>query len=705
MRLGGALPFRKGRPLGLAGRASLYVGALVGSMAIVCAFTVYSGFRASTVQQAKSVAEVTQIGAPVMARYIVANDTASVRRAARTIEARGGYFRSVSILDAEGRVLAQRGVAAADPRTRSIRSAQAAGAGGTLVTGDMVWSTAPLSYEGRIVGWLNVGVSRSALEAQNLPVLAPFLILFLAFMAVAAPLTVLLVRRQARPLGELTTFAEQISEKGLAGGQIEIKTGDEFEKLANAFNNMIARLESSMRRIQKLAYVDPQTQLPNGERFAREVQNFLARPGADESIGALIVLDLERLRRLLETLGQEASQDLMTGVAERLRAAVRSVDRMVRVQSAAERPTFLARLRPHEFALLTPGFGDEDEVARFAQIVTASINQPFVWRDLKLTLDCTAGAALAPRDGRDADTLTRNARLALGAARGIANGVKFFTKSMDREALSRLTLEKDMRVALERGEFRAFFMPKINLANGRVEGAEALARWVRPDKTIVGPAQFIPAAEETGLIGQVADAIMREACWKAAAWAREGLPIQVAVNVSPMQFRDERFPEHVIRILEHAGLPAFCLELEITESVAMEDPEQALRMIEPLRQRGVRFAIDDFGCGHSSLAALTRLPFDVLKIDRQFVADLDRDRTAPAIIETILAMAATLDMQVVAEGIEREKDADFLRRRGCRFGQGFLYGAAEPAAAFAERLRSQRQPVLRRDDEAERGAA
>jgi EAL domain-containing protein (putative c-di-GMP-specific phosphodiesterase class I) len=166
-----------------------------------------------------------------------------------------------------------------------------------------------------------------------------------------------------------------------------------------------------------------------------------------------------------------------------------------------------------------------------------------------------------------------------------------------------------------------------------------------------------------------------------------------------MQFRDERFPDHVLRILDEAGLPAFCLELEITESIAVEDPERVLQMIEPLRQRGVRLAIDDFGCGHSSLATLTRLPFDVLKIDKEFVVGLEKDRAAPAIIETILAMAATLDMQVVAEGIEREKDAEFLRRRGCRHGQGYLYGAAMPGAEFAEKLRAQRPSVLDADRE------
>ncbi len=244
-----------------------------------------------------------------------------------------------------------------------------------------------------------------------------------------------------------------------------------------------------------------------------------------------------------------------------------------------------------------------------------------------------------------------------------------------------------MRGALERNEFRAYFQPKINLATGRIEACEALARWVRPDRTIISPGRFIPVAEESGLIGPLSDAIMREACWKAAAWARSGHPAKVAVNVSALQFRSERFAERVLRIVEHSGLAADHLELEITESVVMEDPDRALRIIEPLRQAGVRLAIDDFGCGHSSLAALSRLPFDVIKIDQQFVRALERgDAQAPAIIEMILALARTLDMEVVAEGVERREDMEFMAARGCHWIQGFLYGAAVSAPEFAELL-------------------
>jgi EAL domain-containing protein (putative c-di-GMP-specific phosphodiesterase class I) len=256
--------------------------------------------------------------------------------------------------------------------------------------------------------------------------------------------------------------------------------------------------------------------------------------------------------------------------------------------------------------------------------------------------------------------------------------------------VARLTLEREMRGALERNEFRAYFQPKINLKTGRIEACEALARWVRPDRTIISPGRFIPVAEESGLIGALSDAIMREACWKAAAWARAGHASKVAVNVSALQFRSDRFAENVLRVVAHAGLAPENLELEITESVVMADPERALRVIKPLRDAGVRLAIDDFGCGHSSLATLSKLPFDVIKIDQQFVRAVERgDPQAAAIVDMILALARTLNMETVAEGVERREDMEFMAARGCHWIQGFLFGAAVSAPEFAELLRCQ----------------
>ncbi|HET9231281.1 MAG TPA: GGDEF domain-containing phosphodiesterase, partial [Vitreimonas sp.] len=369
---------------------------------------------------------------------------------------------------------------------------------------------------------------------------------------------------------------------------------------------------------------------------------------------------------------------------------VATVDKIVRLKGDGDRGSVVARLSGAEFAVFTPGLATPADAARFAQHVNAALNQPFDWRGHKLTLGGSCGVAMAPRDGRDADAVIRHARMALGAAHASPSRLKVFTQSLDREAVARLTLEREMRAALERNEFRAYFQPKINLATGRIEACEALARWIRPDRTIVSPGRFIPLAEESGLIGPLSDAILREACWKAAAWARAGYPVKVAVNVSALQFRNDRFAEQVLAVLRHAGLPPEHLELEITESVAVENIERAMKLIEPLKQAGVRLAIDDFGCGQSSLGALSKLPFDVIKIDQQFVRALEQgEQHAGGIVEMILALARTLNMEVVAEGVERRESMEFMVERGCHWVQGFLFGAAVSAPQFAELLRRQ----------------
>jgi EAL domain-containing protein (putative c-di-GMP-specific phosphodiesterase class I)/GGDEF domain-containing protein len=403
----------------------------------------------------------------------------------------------------------------------------------------------------------------------------------------------------------------------------------------------------------------------------------------------------------MQTLDPEAARDVLRAVAQRLSATVATVDKIVRLRGVGDPGSVVARLGGVEFGVFAPGLASPADAARFAQHVNAALNQPFDWRGHKLTLGASCGVAMAPRDGKDADAVIRHARMALGAAHASPSRLKIFTQSLDREAVARLTLEREMRAALERNEFRAYFQPKINLKTGRIEGCEALARWIRPDRTIISPGRFIPLAEESGLIGPLSDAILREACWKAASWSRAGHRVNVAVNVSALQFRNDRFAEQVIGVLRHAGLPAEQLELEITESVAVENVERAMRLIAPLKQAGVRLAIDDFGCGQSSLAALSKLPFDVIKIDQQFVRALENgEQHAEGIVEMILALARTLNMQVVAEGVERRESRDFMVERGCHWVQGFLYGAAVSAPEFAELLRRQAGEDVEAEDAA-----
>lgn len=686
------------RPMGLAGRAVLFVTALLLLTAAMATMTVWYGVERESEQHQNIVArDLTTRFAETVASMV--NDgygdvlpSLLERMAARD------DIRRLSLRDRQGRVIAEQGDNPEDVSvsTQLAGRVNASGRVEALRSAENWFAVgAPLVLNGRRIGVAVIIWPPNQFRLDALQALAPFFLFLGCFTLAAIPIAVHFVRKAIAPLDELTRFAENVAEQGEAPPLV-LGTGDEFETLAGAFNQMIGRLDASARRIQEIAFIDPTTQLPNQDWFLRDVDFRLLQANAPTEAGAVFVLEFQRLARIMPTLDLAAARELIKLVAGRFIDAARTVDSALRPPTiGGEHAAATARLGALDFAVFAPGISSPTDAARFGQHLTAALNQPFDWRGHKFSLGASCGVALARREGKGADAIVRQARIALSAAQTAPTRMKVFTQSLDREAIARVTLEREMRGALERNEFRAYFQPKINLATGRIEGAEALARWVRPDRTIIGPQRFIPLAEESGLIGPLSDAIMREACWKAAAWARTGAPVKMAVNVSSLQFRDDRFAEHVLQIIRHAGLPPRSLELEITESVAMEDPDRALRLIEPLRAAGVRLAIDDFGCGHSSLAALSKLPFDVIKIDQQFVRALDRgEAQAEVIIELILALAGKLNLEIVAEGVERREHADFMAARGCHWVQGFLYGAAVSAADFAELLRKQASEEL-----------
>lgn len=678
------------RPKGLAARAALFTCVLLTVTAVLSAATVLYGAQRESARHQLNVTRGLAVHlSNISGDMLAQGDMQSLAVMSQQTAARTEVTR-LAIYDSSGAIIVQADGTPAESavtlrvarRVLETRELSYERAAGGLAIG------APIVREGQVVGVALIMWDNMAYRFEALPALAPFLLILACLVLAAIPITAHFVRKMAAPLDALSAFAERIADNGEAV-PIDLKTGDEFETLATAFNKMIGRLNASMKQIQEIAFVDPVTRLPNHDRFVREVDHAIIQHG-EEGAGAVAIFELQRLPKLLQTLDADATRDFLRVIAERFVSSVRTVDRVVRVRSKDQQTAMPARLSAAEFAVFIPETATQGDAARFAQHLNAALNQTFEWRGHKLTLGACCGVALAPRDGRDAETVVRHARIAIGAAQSSPARIKVFTQSLDREAVARVTLEREMRGALERNEFRAYFQPKINVATGRIEGCEALARWIRPDRTIISPARFIPVAEESGLIGALSDAIMREACWKAASWSRSGFPAKVAVNVSALQFSSDKFADQVLRVIQHAGLAPSQLELEITESVVMQDPDRALRIINPLKEAGIRLAIDDFGCGHSSLAALSKLPFDVIKIDQQFIRALERgDSQAAAIVDMILALARTLDMEVVAEGIERREDMEFVASRGCHWVQGFLFGAAMPAAEFAQMLRRQ----------------
>ncbi|MDX2274255.1 MAG: EAL domain-containing protein [Hyphomonadaceae bacterium] len=686
-------------PLGLAGRAVLFVIGLVTLTATLATATVWYGANQESRRHQEMVArDLTRRFTDNVSAMIVDGEAARLPSMVERMAARDDVMR-ISLRDRDGQIIAESGRNPEDVRISTLLANRVNASGdvermhaqGALAVG------APIFLNGQRIGAAVVMWSPDEFRFNTLLALTPFFLFLGCLMLAAVPIAAHFVRKAIAPLDELTQFARKVAEQG-EPAPLVMKTGDEFETLAGAFNGMMERLDASMRRIQEIAFVDPVTQLPNQDRFLREVDFSISNARTSEEGGAVLVFEFQRLQAMMPALEPDAARELMRLVGERFANAARTVDKLMRARAGLNSAAaIVARIGASEFAIYSPSALTPTNAGRFAQQMASALNQPFDWRDHKLSLGVLCGVAISGRDGDDAYSTLRHARIALNAAQSAPAKVKLFTQSLDREAMARFNLEREMRGALERNEFRAHFQPKINLDTGRVEAAEALARWVRPDHTIVSPNRFIPLAEESGLIGPLSDAILREACWKAAAWARAGMPVKMAVNVSALQFRDERFPDRVLQILNHAGLPATALELEITESVAMEDPERARRLINKLREAGVRFAIDDFGCGHSSLAALSKLPFDVVKIDQQFIRALDNgDAQSAAIIEMILALAGALDLEVVAEGVERREHVEFVAARGCRWVQGFHYGAAMPAAEFAETLRRQEEDTRTR---------
>jgi diguanylate cyclase (GGDEF)-like protein len=471
------------------------------------------------------------------------------------------------------------------------------------------------------------------------------------------------------PLRQLTEFARKASSRDLSM-VLDIKTGDELEELSRAFNTMVKRIETSSTRANRLAYVDPVTDLPNRDRFMREVEGCLTR--SVDGLVMVAVMDLNRFRWINETLGPQLGDQTLAAVGNRLSSTVTTADRAVRPTNL-DSPSLIARIGSDEFALLCANLRDPSEGARIVQHLVGAMRQPVIVEGHSLNVSLSVGVAFAPRDGKSPQELIKHADLALKASkRDPEHRVRQFTPQMNRHAMERLKLETDLRAGVERGEIFAVYQPKIDFETNTVIGVEALARWQRGDQ-VVAPGAFIELAEEIGLIDKIGEQVLMHGCRAAAEWRKQGLNCKLAVNVSPKQFERSGLADKVLETLRQTGLPPSLLELEITESMAVSDPERVSDLMRPLRAMGVRLAIDDFGAGHSNLVTLTRLPFDVFKIDQQFVRALHDDAQAPAIVEMILAMAEAMKLETVAEGVETTAQADFLRRRGCTLGQGYLF--------------------------------
>ena len=470
-----------------------------------------------------------------------------------------------------------------------------------------------------------------------------------------------------------------------AEAELESLQFPELRRLRVATTRTVRKLRRETENLRLIAYRDSRTGLPNAIALERHVNATLPE-ATFEYPAAFLLLDIDRFGQLLEQVGTAHGDLLIEAAAQRLTRALADLGDPAAV---ALRSSILSALSADKFALFLPMAINRDHVISIARAVRAAFAEPFDLPTRQITMSISGGIVMAPEDGESFPKLMQNAKLAVRLVRSEAqSGFRFFTPRLTRIVQGRYRFEAELRDAVGNKEFKAVFQPKIDFETGRIMGAEALARWRRPNGKLISPATFIPVAEQAGLIDAIGMQILEAACEAARSWQLEGFDLTVAVNVSPSQFQRNDLTDSIMAVLRRTGLHPNRLELEITESMAVSDPARVAEFISPLRAMGTKLAIDDFGTGHSNLATLTQLPFDVFKIDRQFVSALETDRQAPAIVEMILAMAETLGLKTVAEGVETTRQAEFLRRRGCSMAQGFLYSPGLPETAFLDFLRA-----------------
>lgn len=449
----------------------------------------------------------------------------------------------------------------------------------------------------------------------------------------------------------------------------------------------ITKDKEAEQTIHNLAYYDPLTTLPNRRLLWERLNHAIEMERRDGKQLALLMLDLDRFKAVNDSMGHLAGDELLQQVAARIKARLRDVD-------------MVARLGGDEFIVLLENITHPEDAARVAEEIVVDLSRPFkllktrkIHPELshKVIIGVSIGISLFPQHGDSPETLLDNADIALYKAKDEGRGCfAYFSEEFTIIARERIALENRLRHATEQRELCVYYQAQIDIDSGRIIGAEALVRWQDPTKGLISPINFIPIAEETGLIVEIGAWVLRETCRQGQRWIDAGLPsITLAVNVSPHQFRRSNISAMVEEVLHDTGFPAERLELELTESGLMENEEKAVEVLNNLRAQGVRLAIDDFGTGYSSLAYLKRFPLDVLKIDKSFIDDIPSLQDDMEITATIVAMGHILGFKVLAEGVETLEQLAFLREKGCDTYQGFIKSKPLPANEFAQLLRDQ----------------
>ncbi len=509
--------------------------------------------------------------------------------------------------------------------------------------------------------------------------------------------TLVLTRRIVAPMRLLTRAARAVGS-GKLDVYVPVRSSDELALLTHTFNHMTQRLAKSQAEVAnhqrtleekvaqrteelqiatahayKLAQHDILTGLPNRSLLNQRLWQILAQAQRDGNHVACLFLDFDHFKRINDTLGHDAGDQLLQSIAERLTGAVREADTV-------------ARLGGDEFVVILPGLDPAHATSETLTVlarVRESFLAPFKVADQVPTLTCSIGVSMYPLDAADAVSLIKQADTAMYAAKDAGrNTYRFYTADMNARVQQRLQLETDMRRGLIDNEFFLVYQPQIDLATGRACGVEALLRWRDPVRGVINPSEFIPIAEESGMILVLGAWVLRDACRQVMQWHRNGMKVRLSVNLSVHQLQHDRWASVLSDALSASGLPARYLDLEITESVIITNPEKAVATLVKLRQIGVSITIDDFGTGYSSLSYLARLPIQGVKIDQRFIGGLAQNKSDAMITQGILALSHSLGLRVIAEGVETDAQFQFLKQHGCEEAQGYLMSGPLDAKAL-----------------------
>jgi diguanylate cyclase (GGDEF)-like protein len=417
-------------------------------------------------------------------------------------------------------------------------------------------------------------------------------------------------------------------------------------------------------RMQKMAYYDPLTQLPNRQMIKDTLTTLLREAAKNGSRLGILFLDLDQFKYVNDTMGHAAGDTLLQTVA-------------IRINNILPKHAVLARMGGDEFTVLIPKMDTSDLAARTAESIIEALKSSFPLNHNEVYITTSIGVSVFPEDGKDADTLMKNADTAMYRAKDEGrNNYQFYTPSVNQEGIERLKMETMLRHAIERDEFVIYYQPRVNTKTRELVCVEALVRWVHPELGMIHPKDFISLAEDTGLIVEIGELVLRKACMQRKKWTDQGLPLfRISVNLSPRQFRQLDLPEVIAKVFKETKMEPELLELEITESAAMQDVNFAILMLRVLKDMGITIAIDDFGTGYSSLSYLKKFPIDVIKIDQSFINGIqNRDSDDAAIVRAIILLAHTLKLDVTAEGVETWDQAYFLEEQNCDEIQGYLFG-------------------------------